>query len=381
MEFVLNDEQEQIRDMVRSLARKEFAPKAAEIDEQSRYPEENLARLADLGLLGMLYPASYGGSETGAIAFAIALAEIAGGCASTAVGMAVNNMVGETIFRFGNEEQRQRFLPALSSGRMVGAFALTEPTAGSDAFGISTVAAPEGDTYVLNGSKTFITNGSHAGIVLVIAVTEKEPRKRISAFLVEPETPGFSIGKPERKLGLKGSNTVSLSFEDCRVPKRNRLDEEGEGFRIAMASLDGGRIGISAQSVGIARAALEAATAYAKERRQFGQPLSDFQAIQTMIADSATELDAAELLAMRAAYRKDMAKPFTREASVAKVFASEAAYRACHKAVQIFGGYGYMREYPVERHLRDIKVTSIYEGTSEIQRVVIARDLLRKGYR
>ncbi len=377
MQFELNEEQEQIRNMVRALARKEFAPKAAEIDDQGRYPEENLTRLAELGLLGMLYPASYGGSETGAVAYAVALAEIAGGCASTAVGMAVTNMVGETIFRFGNEEQRQRFLPALASGRMAGAFALTEPNAGSDAFGISTVAAPDGDTYVLNGNKAFITNGSYAGIVIVMAVTQKEPKKRISAFLVEPETPGFSIGKPERKLGLKGSDTVSLSFEDCRVPNRNRLEEEGDGFRIAMAALDGGRIGISAQSVGIARAALEAATAYARERRQFGQPLAGFQAIQSMIADSATELDAAELLARSAAYRKDKGRPFTKEASVAKVFAAEAAYRACHKAVQIFGGYGYMREYPVERHLRDIKVTSIYEGTSEIQRVVIARELLR----
>jgi alkylation response protein AidB-like acyl-CoA dehydrogenase len=376
VQFELNEEQEQIRNMVRSLARKEFAPKAAEIDEQSRYPEENVTRLAELGLLGMLYPASYGGSETGAVAFAIALAEVAGGCASTAVGMAVSNMVGDTIFRFGTEEQRRRFLPALASGRMAGAFALTEPTAGSDAFGISTVAAPDGDTYILNGNKSFITNGSYAGIVIVMAVTEKEPRKRISAFLVEPEMRGFSIGKPERKLGLKGSDTVSLYFEDCRVPNRNRLEEEGEGFRIAMSALDGGRIGISAQSVGIARAALEAATAYARERRQFGQPLAGFQAIQSMIADSATELDAAELLAMRAAYRKDTGRPFTNEASVAKVFASEAAYRACHRAVQIFGGYGYMREYPVERHLRDIKVTSIYEGTSEIQRIVIARHLL-----
>jgi alkylation response protein AidB-like acyl-CoA dehydrogenase len=377
VQFELNAEQEQIRNMVRSLARKEFAPKAAQIDEQGRYPEENFTRLAELGLLGMLYPASYGGSETGAVAFSIALAEIAGGCASTAVGMAVSNMVGDTIFRFGNEEQRQRFLPALASGRMAGAFALTEPTAGSDAFGISTVAVLEGDSYVLNGSKNFITNGSYAGIVIVMAVTKRKPRKRISAFLVERETPGFSIGKPERKLGLKGSDTVSLSFEDCRVPMRNRLEAEGEGFRIAMSALDGGRIGISAQSVGIARSALEAATGYARERRQFGQPLAGFQAIQSMIADSATELDAAELLAMRAAYRKDMGKAFSKEASVAKVFASEAAYRACHRAVQIFGGYGYMREFPVERHLRDIKVTSIYEGTSEIQRVVIARNLLR----
>ena len=377
MKFELREEQAQIRDMVRSLARKEFAPKAAEIDERRRYPEENLKRLADLGLLGMLVPASHGGSETGTVAYAIALAEIAGGCASTAVGMAVTNMVGETISRLGTEEQRRRFLPALTSGKAAGAFALTEPSAGSDAFGISTSAVPDGDTYVLNGSKAFITNGSYAGVAIVMAVTEKEPKKRISAFLVEPGAPGFSVGKPEHKLGLTGSDTVSLSFDDCRVPKQNLLGEEGGGFRIAMAALDGGRIAIAAQAIGIARAALDAATSYARERRQFGQPLSAFQAIQWMIADSATELDGAELLALRAAYRKDKGDPFTREASVAKVFASEAAYRACHRAVQIFGGYGYIREYPVERHLRDIKVTSIYEGTSEVQRIVIARDLLR----
>ena len=377
MRFELREEQAQIREIVRSLARKEFAPKAAEIDEQVRYPAENLKRLGELGLLGMLVPASYGGSETGAVAYAVALAEVAGGCASTAVGMAVNNMVGEGIHRFGTEEQKNRFLPVLASGAATGAFALTEPSAGSDAFGISTSAVRDGEAYVLNGSKAFITNGTHAGVTIVMAVTEKEPKKRISAFLVEPGMPGFSTGKPEHKMGLKGSDTVSLSFDDCRVPVRNRLGEEGEGFAIAMSVLDGGRIGIAAQSVGIARAALEAATSYARERRQFGQPLAGFQAIQGMLADSATELDAAELLALRAAYRKETGAPYTREASVAKVFASEAAYRACHRSVQIFGGYGYIREYPVERHLRDIKVTSIYEGTSEIQRIVIARNLLR----
>ena len=381
MRFEASEEQAQIRDMVRSLARKEFAPKAAQIDEEGRYPEENLKRLAELGLLGMLVPASHGGSETGAVAYAIALAEVAGGCASTAVGMAVTNMVGEGIHRFGSEEQRSRFLPALASGTVTGAFALTEPSAGSDAFGISTVALRDGDAYVLNGSKVFITNGSRAGVTIVMAVTEKEPKKRISAFLVLPGMPGFSAGKPEHKMGLKGSDTVSLSFGDCRVPKRNLLGAEGEGFPIAMTILDGGRIGIASQSVGIARAALDAATSYARERRQFGEPIASFQAIQGMLADSATELDAAELLALRAAYRKDAGAPFTREASVAKVFASEAAYRACHRSVQVFGGYGYIREYPVERHLRDIKVTSIYEGTSEIQRIIIARDLLRQGLR
>lgn len=381
MTFELSEEQAQIRDMVRSLARKEFAPKAAEIDEQGRYPEENMKRLADLGLLGMLVPASHGGSETGAVAFAIAVGEVAGGCASTGVGMAVTNMVGEAICRFGNEEQKRRFLPVLASGTGSGAFALTEPSAGSDAFGISTAATPNGDAYVLNGSKSFITNGSHAGVTIVMAVTQREPRKRISAFLVEPETPGCFLGKPEHKMGLKGSDTVSLSFDDCRVPMRNLLGEEGEGFKIAMTALDGGRVGIASQSIGIARAALEAATSYAKERKQFDKPLAEFQAIQGMIADSATELDAAWLLMLRAAYRKERGSPFTREASVAKVFASETAYRACHRAVQMFGGYGYIRDYPVERHLRDIKVTSIYEGTSEIQRIIIARDLLRSGYR
>jgi alkylation response protein AidB-like acyl-CoA dehydrogenase len=381
MRFELGGEQGQIREMVRSLARKEFAPRAAEIDEHSLYPEENLSRLAELGLLGMLVPASYGGSDTGAVAYAIALEEVARGCASTGVEMAVTNMVGDTIYRFGSEEQRRRFLADLASGAGSGAFALTEPSAGSDAFGISTVAVPDGDAYVLNGSKTFITNGSRARVAIVAAVTQKEPKKKISAFLVERGTRGYSCGSPERKLGLKGSDTVSLTFEDCRVPKRNRLGEEGEGFRIVMTALDGGRVGIASQAIGIARAAVESAISYAKERRQFGQPLSEFQAIQWMLADSATELDAAGLLALRAAYRKETGGSFTREASVAKVFASEAAYRSCHRALQVFGGYGYMREYPVERHLRDIKVTSIYEGTSEIQRFIIARDLVRQGYR
>lgn len=381
MEFGLTGEQEQIRGMVRSLSRKEFAPGAADVDAQGRYPEENLKRLADLGLLGMLVPETYGGSDAGTVACAIALAEVAGGCAATGIGMAVANMVGEAICRFGSEEQKHRFLPSLVSGARAGAFALTESAAGSDAFGITTVAVPEGNSYVLNGGKAFITNGSRPGLAIVMAVTEQTPKKRISAFLVESQTPGFSAGRPERKMGLRGSDTVSLSFEDCRVPKQNLLGKEGEGFRIAMETLDGGRIGIASQAVGIARAALDAAISYARERRQFGIPLSDFQAIRWMIADSATELDAAWLLTLRAAYRKDTGSTFTRDASEAKVLASEAAYRACHRAVQIFGGYGYMREYPVERHLRDIKVASLYEGTSEIQRLVIARHLLGRGRR
>ena len=376
MDFRLTDEQRQVEEMVRALARKEFAPRAAQVDEESRYPEENHRRLAELGLLGMLYPASFGGSEAGPVAYTIALREVAGGCASTGVGMAVTNMVGETIYRFGGEEQRRKYLPMLSGGKGAGAFALTEPGAGSDAGGLSTFAREDGGHFVLDGSKVFITNGSHACVAIVMAVTQKSPR-RISAFLVEPGTPGFSVGKRERKMGLKGSDTVSLSFEECRVPKSAMLGAPGEGLKIALSALDGGRIGIASQAIGIARAALSAATEYAKDRRQFGQAIGDFQAIQWKLADAATEIDAAQLLVFRAACLKERTVPYSKEASMAKVFATEAGNRACHAAVQILGGYGYIREYPVERHLRDIRVTTIYEGTSEIQRLVISRALNR----
>jgi alkylation response protein AidB-like acyl-CoA dehydrogenase len=376
MDFLLSEEQLQVEDMVRSLARKEFAPKAALADEESRYPAENMARLAELGLLGMLYPAEYGGSESGPVAYSVALREVAGGCASTGVGMAVTNMVGEAIFRFGTGEQHRGYLPLLSGGKGAGAFALTEPGAGSDAGGLATFAREDGDAFVIDGSKVFITNGANACVTIVMAVTRKSPRQ-ISAFLVPPGTPGFSVGKRENKMGLKGSDTVSLSFDGCRVPKSSMLGKPGEGLKIALAALDGGRIGIASQAIGIARAALSVAVEYAKDRKQFGQPISEFQAIQWMLADAATELDAAQLLTWRAASMKEKGVPYSREASMAKVFATEAGNRACHKAVQILGGYGYIREYPVERHLRDIKVTTIYEGTSEIQRLVISRSLLR----
>lgn len=377
MKFELNEEQLQIQEMVRSLARKSFAPGAARTDGESIYPAENMRQLAELGLLGMLFPAAYGGSETGAMGYNIALREVASGCASTAVGMAVTNMVGETIWKFGNEEQRKRFLPGLASESIgPGAFALTEPSAGSDAGGMRTFAVEDGERFILNGSKSFITNGGRAGVTIVLALTQKEPRK-ISAFLVEPGTKGFSAGKPENKLGLKGSDTVSLSFDECGIPKRNMLGAPGEGFRIAMSALDGGRIGIASQAIGIANAALETAVAYAKDRKQFGQPIAEFQAIQWMLADSATELDAAQLLVYRAACLKDQGKPYTRESSMAKLFASEAGNRVCHKAVQVLGGYGYISEYPVERHLRDVRVTTIYEGTSEVQRMVLSRSMVR----
>jgi len=379
--FTLTDEQAQIREMVRSLARKEFAPRAGEIDEAARFPEENLACLAELGMLGMLVPEEYGGSETGAVAYGVALSEIAYGCASTAVITAVTNMVAETVWRFGTETQRKRYLPILTAGREgIGAFALTEPEAGSDAQSLSTSAVRNGGDYLLNGTKSFITNGDRAAVTIVMAVTGKtEGRREISAFLVEAGAPGFTVGPHERKMGLTGSGTVSLAFEDCRVPAGNLLGKPGDGFRIALSALDGGRIGIAAQAVGIGRAAIDAATAYVKDRRQFDRPLSDFQAIQWMVADAATELEAAWLLVCRAAWRKERGLSFGREASMAKLFSTEAGNRACHKAVQMLGGYGYIREYPVERHLRDIRVTTIYEGTSEIQRILISRGLLGRN--
>ena len=374
MDFRLTDEQRQVEEMVRGLARKEFAPRAAQVDEESRYPAENQRMLAELGLLGMLYPSEYGGSEAGPVSYAIALREVAAACASTGVGMAVTNMVGEAIFRFGTEKQRRRYLPMLSGGKGAGAFALTEPGAGSDAGGLSTFAREAGDSFVLDGSKVFITNGAHACVTIVLALTQKSPRK-ISAFLLEPGIPGFTVGKGEHKMGLRGSDTVSLSFDECRVHRSAMLGAPGEGMKIALSELDGGRIGIAFQAIGIAQASLAAATEYAKDRRQFGHPIGEFQAIRWKLADAATDLDAAQLLAFRAACRKERILPFSKEASMAKVFATEAGNRACHAAVQVLGGYGYIREYPLERHLRDIRVTTIYEGTSEIQRLVISRAL------
>jgi alkylation response protein AidB-like acyl-CoA dehydrogenase len=288
--------------------------------------------------------------------------------------MAVTNMTGEAIFRFGNDEQRSRHLPMLSAGKGAGAFALTEPGAGSDAGGLSTFAREDGDGYILDGSKAFVTNGANACVTIVMALTRKSPRK-ISAFLVERDTPGFRVGKSEHKMGIKGSDTVSLSFEECRVPKSAMLGAPGEGLKIALSALDGGRIGIASQAIGIARSAISTATAYARDRRQFGQAIGEFQAIQWKLADAATELDAAQLLAFRAAFLKEKGLPYSKEASMAKLFATEAGNRACHAALQVLGGYGYIREYPVERHLRDIRVTTIYEGTSEIQRLVISRAL------
>lgn len=377
MNFELTEEQLMIQEMAHSFASKELYPVAGIIDEEEEFPYEQVEKLFDLGMMGMLVDEKYGGSATGPVSFALALSEISAGCASTSVTMGVTNMIAEIVHRFGNQEQREKYLPPFLRGESgVGAFALTEPGAGSDARSISTFARKEGNAYRLNGSKVFITNGEYAGLVVVIALTGKDPRE-LTAFIVEPGFKGFTIGKREKKMGLKGSNTVELVFDDMAVPRENVLGKEGEGFKIAMAALDGGRIGIGSQCVGIASAALECAVAYAKERSQFGTSISDFQAIQWMLADAGTEIEAARLLTLRAAHLKERGVRFSREASMAKLFSSEMAYRVCHKAVQILGGYGYISEYPVERFLRDVKVTTIYEGTSEVQRLVISRSILR----
>ncbi len=377
MRIFLTEEQRMIREDAERFSRKELSPHAFTHDELEIISEDILKNLFHLGFMGMQVPAEYGGTGDGALSYALALSEISRGCASTAVTMGVTNMAAEILFRFGNPEQRKRFLPPLLSGKVGPAsFALTEPDAGSDAGGITTRAEKKGDRYVINGVKAFITAGNVAGLVIVMAVTNRDP-KELSAFIVEPPCVGFSVGKIERKMGLKGSSTVELIFEDCELPSENLLGREGEGFKIAMTALDGGRIAIGAQSVGIARESLQAAIRYGKERKKFGRPVNDFGSISNMIADSQTEIDAAWLLTLQAASLKDKGKHFSKEASMAKLYASEMACRVCQRAVQIHGGYGYLLDYPVERHLRDVKVTTIYEGTSEIQRMIISRSLMR----
>ena len=380
MNFGFTDEQKMIRDMVRSLAEKQFKPLAPILDQEHRFPTENVKQLAELGLMGMLVPEEYGGSDTGVVAYSLAITEIAKACASTAVTTSVTNMVAECIYKFGNEEQKQKYIPKICSGEYIaGAFALTEPGAGSDASALKTTAVEDGDYYIINGSKIFITSGDVAGVTIVMAVTDKALKtKGISAFLVEKDTPGMIVGKKEEKLGQNASSTVELAFDNCRVHKTQLLGKLGEGFKIPMTALDGGRIGIGSLALGIGFAALEAAIAYSKERNAFGGPIANFQAIQWMLADDATALDAAQLLVLRAAWMKEnKISPITREASMAKVFATEAANKACTNSIQIHGGYGYIKEYHVERYFRDAKITTIYEGTSEIQRLVIARDLLK----
>lgn len=381
MDFTLTETQSMVQSAARDFATRVILPEAAAIDREERFPREILKGLADLGLMAVNVPEELGGAAAGTIAYALAMQEVARACASTAVTMAVTNMVGEVIATFGTEEQKQKYNPKLASGEYVaGAFGLSEPGAGSDPGSMLTTATKDGDDWVIDGQKQWITSGAHAGVIVVWARTgdaKALPGTRgISCFLVEGGTPGLKIGRAEDKMGIRGSNTVSLSFEGCRVPSSALLGELHGGFKIAMMALDGGRIGISCQALGIARAALEESVAYAKDRKQFGRAISDFQAIQWKLADMQVSLDAAHLLAMRAAWMKENGRPFSREASMAKVFATEAANRICQEAIQIHGGYGYTKDFPAERHARDVRVTMIYEGTSEVQRVVIGRSVL-----
>jgi alkylation response protein AidB-like acyl-CoA dehydrogenase len=379
MTFKLTEEQNMIQSMVRDLAREEFAPKAMELDRTKVFPAENLKKLGELGLMGMMVPPEYGGSGADSVSYVLALSEVAYACASTAVVMSVHNsIVCESILRFGSEEQKQKYLKPLATGEMIGAFALTEPNAGSDPSRQTTKAVLDGDSYIINGSKRFTTTGKNAGIIIITAKTNEELRHRgISAILVEQGTPGLSIGPQEDKMGLRASDTVDLIFEDCRVPAENVLGNEGDGFLIAMTGLDGGRIGIAAQSVGVAKAAFDAAVQYAREREQFGQKISKFQGLRWMIADMATEIEAARLLMLSAAEMKDNGENYTRQASMAKLYASEMVNRITANALQMHGGYGFTKEYPVERYYRDARVFTIYEGTSEIQRVVISNHILK----
>jgi butyryl-CoA dehydrogenase len=379
MVFDLTEEQRMIQEMTKSFAQKEVLPKAAELDETGRFPEELVRQMAGLGLMGMAVPEEYGGAGMDNICYAIAMEEIARACASTAVILSVNNSLAcAPILSFGNEEQKRKYLVPLASGEHLGCFGLTEPEAGSDAGSQKTTAVRDGSHYVLNGTKNFITNATQADTCILFAMTDREKKhKGITAFILDMKLQGITIGKKEVKLGICASATASIILEDVKIPAADRLGNEGEGFKIAMHTLDGGRIGIAAQAIGIARASLEDSLAYAKERRQFGQPIASFQAIQWMLADMATEIDAARMLTYRAAWRKDRNLRYTKESAMAKLYASEAAMRASVKGIQIHGGYGYIREYPAERHFRDAKITEIYEGTSEIQRLVIASDLLR----
>ncbi|MGI9952801.1 acyl-CoA dehydrogenase [Moorellaceae bacterium AZ2] len=379
MEFSLTKSQEMIRQMVREFARKEIAPGAAERDASATFPWEILRQMAKYNLLGIPFPEEYGGAGGDTLSYVIAIEELARVCAATAVIVSAHTSLGaHPIYQYGTEEQKQRFLVPLTQGEKLGAFALTEPNAGTDAGSLQTTAVKEGDHYILNGNKVFITNGSVADIYIVFARTGPSKGSRgLTAFIVEKGTPGFFFGKKEDKLGIRASSTTELIFRNCLVPVENRLGEEGEGFKIAMQTLDGGRIGIAAQALGIAQACLDASIRYAKEREQFGRPISSFQAIQWMLADMATQIEAARLLVYRAAWLKDKEYPFSREAAMAKLFASETAMQQAIKAVQIHGGYGYIKDYPVERYFRDAKITEIYEGTSEVQRLVISASILR----
>ncbi len=379
MNFELNETQKMIQETARQFAHDELAATADERDEKELFPHEQIKKLGELGFMGMMVPEQYGGAELDALSYAIAIEEISSVDASCGVIMSVNNsLVCFGLTKFGTEEQKKKFLMPLATGKKLGAFALSEPEAGSDATNQHTIAVRDGEYYLLNGIKNWITNGINADYFIVIAQTDPaKGHKGISAFIVEKGMPGFSHGKKERKLGIRSSDTVSLTFENVKVPIANRIGEEGFGFKFAMMTLEGGRIGIAAQALGIAKGSLDAALKYSKARKAFDKPISELQTIQFKLADMGTEIEAARLLVYQAATLKDSGKPYTKEAAMAKLWASKTAVKCALEAIQIHGGYGYVREYNVERYLRDAKITEIYEGTSEIQRIVISRAMLK----
>lgn len=379
MNLELTEDQKLLQRSVREFAEAEVKPHARENDETGRYPREIFRQAAELGLTGVAIPENYGGSGMDHISYSIVIEEISRACASTGVILSVqNSLYCDPVHRFGTEEQKQKFLIPFARGEKIGCYALTEPQAGSNAAALTTKAVRRGDRYVINGTKAWITNGGAADAAIVYVNTHPEKgEKGITALIVEKGTPGFSVGKEEKKLGIHATACTELVFTDCEVPAENRIGAEGEGYKVALSTLDGGRIGIAAQATGIAQSAFEAALSYAQQRQAFGHPISDFQAIQFMLADMATEIDAARLLVRRAAWKQDSGARFSMEASIAKLFASEMSTRVAHKAIQIHGGYGYSQEYPVERAYRDARITEIYEGTSEIQRLVIAAWVLK----
>ncbi len=378
MEFRLSEDQQQLRDALRTFCDEQIAPHAAERDRTGRFEEGLVGKIAEMGLLGLYVPAAYGGAEMDLISYMIAVEELSRACGATGILMSAHHsLCVDPILRFGNEEQKQRYLPPLAVGEKIGAFSLTEPGSGSDAGAARCNAALAGDEWVVNGTKCFVTNGAEADVFVLFAVTDPdEPKRRMSAFIIERNDPGFSIGKLEKKMGIRASSTAELIFEDCRLPADRLLGERGRGLRIALSTLDGGRLGVAAQAVGISQAALEAATAYATTRKQFKQPIANFQAVQWKLADMATEIEAARLMIYRGAWLKQNDRRFATEAALAKLYASEVSSRVTNAALQVFGGYGYCEDYPAERLLRDAKICELYEGTSEIQRLVIARQLI-----
>jgi alkylation response protein AidB-like acyl-CoA dehydrogenase len=382
VDFSLTDEQQQLRRSVREFAEREIAPRVMDWDEASKFPDEIIPGLAEMGLLGVIFPEEYGGAGLGYVEYAIAIEELARVDGSVGLIVAAHNsLCTNHIFKFGSEAQRKKYVARLASGEMLGCWSLTEPEAGSDAGGTRTTAVRDGNSWILNGAKTFTTNGHHAGVCVAMAVTDPARRQHgISAFIVERDTPGFRPGKKENKLGMRASETSEVVFSDCRVPAENLLGEEGKGFVNSLQILDGGRISIAALGLGMAQGAFEAAARYAKERKQFGRAIGEFQAIQFKLADMATQIEAARALTYQTAWLADRGGVrYTKEASMAKLFAGEVAVRVANEAVQIFGGYGFVKDYPAEKYYRDVKLCTIGEGTSEIQRLVIARQLLGKG--